>query len=114
MTMPDQPEESDELEALLRQPMEPVADDGFAARVVASLPARRRNLLRPAILLSASAVGFVLAGRWLPLDSLPSLDLNSLSPQLPQELGSWVMVITVMASLGWALVNAVSNEGDIG
>jgi hypothetical protein len=119
MTTPERPEESDSLiqidplEALLSQPMDSIADDGFTARVVAALPPRRHDLLRPAILLSASAVGFALADRWLPWGNLPSVDWYSLSPQLPQEIGPWLMVFTVMASLTWAVANALNNEGDL-
>ncbi|MEY4918699.1 MAG: hypothetical protein RL616_2612, partial [Verrucomicrobiota bacterium] len=55
------PEENDPLDALLREQNSYVEDGGFTARVVKSLPRRRRAWLRPAILLGTTAIGLVLA-----------------------------------------------------
>jgi len=56
----------DPIDALLREQNTYVDDSGFTARVVKSLPRRRRAWLRPALLLGAVAIGSVLAILWLP------------------------------------------------
>ena len=47
------PEENDPVDALLREQNSYVEDGGFTARVIQSLPRRRRAWLRPVILLGA-------------------------------------------------------------
>jgi hypothetical protein len=60
------PETNDPLDALLRDDNAHLADGGFTARVMTSLPSRRRNWLRPAILLGISMAGFALVLLWAP------------------------------------------------
>ena len=58
------PFDGDDLEALLRKEARPaLADDGFTARVMAALPARRdsRSQLRLTILGAAASAGLALA-----------------------------------------------------
>ena len=84
-----------------------VNDDGFTARVVAALPPRRRTWLRPVLLLGSVAVGTVLAIQWLPWSNLPPLDLSALLSLNSQVLSPWVVVLSVTASLVWAVMAAV-------
>jgi hypothetical protein len=60
------PETNDPLDALLRENDAYIEDAGFTARVITTLPRRRRSGLRPAILFSATVVGFALILWWLP------------------------------------------------
>ncbi len=113
MNTPVNPEQNDPLETLLRGQTMRVEDDGFTARVMASLPHRRHEWLRQAVLLTVSVIGFVLAGRWMPWDALKTPDLYTMIFQDPQQLTSWLVVFTVIASLIWAVVNAVSDEGGL-
>lgn len=54
---PEQPEENDSLETLLREQIEHIEDAGFTALVVQSLPDRRGGLARRIVLLTVSAIG---------------------------------------------------------
>src|SRR5260370_24466504 len=61
------PETNDPLDTLLRENDAYVEDHGFTARVLTALPPRRRrSWLRPAILLGATMIGFLLLAWWLP------------------------------------------------
>jgi len=105
-----QPDEKDSIDALLREQSPYVDDDGFTQRVIAALPRRRRAWLRPTLLLGAAAIGWILAVLWLPWRSLPPLDLSALLSLNLQVLMPWVLVLTVGASLVWAIVAAVQWE----
>jgi hypothetical protein len=104
------PEANDPLDALLREQNAYVEDGGFTARVIQSLPRRRRAWLRPALLLGATAIGSVLAVLWVPWTSLPALDLSALLAPYPQVLLPWVLVITVFGALSWSVVAALQWE----
>lgn len=105
-----QPEEQDPVDTQLREQEAYINDDGFTARVVASLPPRRRRWLRPAVLLGSVAVGVVLAIRWLPWENLPPFDLSAMVSLNSPVLIPWVVVLSVVASLVWATVAAVESE----
>jgi hypothetical protein len=100
----------DQMDALLREQNTYVDDNGFTARVVKSLPRRRRAWLRPVILLGATAIGSVLALRWLPWGNLPVLDSSALLSPDSQALMPWVLVLSVMASLVWGTISALERE----
>ena len=101
----------DPVDALLREQNTYVDDGGFTARVVKSLPRRRRAWLRPALLLGAVAIGSVLAILWLPWGDLPTLDASVLHSLNSQVLMPWVLVILVTASLTWGAISAL-ERGD--
>jgi hypothetical protein len=104
------PEERDPIDTQLREQDAYINDDGFTVRVVAALPPRRRPWLRPVLLLGSAAVGTVLAIQWLPWSNLPPLDLSALLSLNSQVLSPWVVVLTVVASLAWAVMAAVQWE----
>jgi hypothetical protein len=104
------PEDSDPIDALMREQNAHVDDNGFTGRVVAALPRRRRAWLRPLILLGSAAIGAVMASRWLPWESLVLPDLSSLLSLNSQVLLPWVLVISVAASLTWAVAAALQWE----
>ena len=104
------PEEKDPIDTQLREQDTYINDDGFTARVVAALPPRRRTWLRPVLLLGSATVGTVLAIQWLPWNNLPPLDLSALLSLNSQVLSPWIVVLSVMASLAWAVVGAVRRE----
>ncbi len=104
------PEQNDPLDALLREQNSYIDDGGFTARVIQSLPRRRRAWLRPAFLLGATVIGSVLAVLWVPWGSLPALDLSAFLSPNPQVLLPWVLVVTVIGSLLWSAVAAVQWE----
>jgi hypothetical protein len=102
------PEERDQIDMQLRKQSTYIDDNGFTARVVAALPRRRPYAwLRPAILLGTAAVGAVLAIQWLPWSNLPPVDMSALLSLNPQVLSPWIVVLSVAASLIWAVVSAV-------
>ena len=105
-----QPDEKDPMGVLLREQNPYVNDDGFTRRVVAALPRRRCAWLRPTLLLGAAAIGWVLAILWLPWKNLPPLDLSALLSLNSQVLMPWVLVLSVAASLVWAVMAAVEWE----
>jgi hypothetical protein len=101
------PEPKDPLDTLLCEQNPYIEDNGFSARVIAALPRRRRAWLRPVLLLVATAVGTVLAERWLPFENLPPLDLAALSSANSQALLPWILVVSVVGSLVWSAVTAL-------
>ena len=105
-----QPEDKDPLDVLLREQQTYVEDDGFTTRVLAALPPRRRTWLRPILLLGATAIGSALSIRWLPWENLSSLDVSALLSLDSQVLLPWLLVISVAASLAWAVIAAVQWE----
>jgi hypothetical protein len=104
------PEENDPLDALLREQNSYVDDGGFTARVIQSLPRRRRAWLRPVFLLAATVIGSALAVLWLPWKNLPVLDLSTLHSLNSQVLLPWVLVIVVVGSLIWSAIAALQWE----
>ena len=104
------PEQNDPLDALLREQNSHVDDGGFTACVIQSLPPRRREWLRPALLLGATVIGWVLAVFWMPWGSLSALDLSAFLSPNPQVLLPWVLAVTVIGSLLWSAVAAFQWE----
>jgi len=107
------PEENDPVDALLREQNAYLDDAGFTARVVKSLPRRRRAWLRPVILLGAIVIASVLAIRWLPWGNLPALDLSSLKSLFiagSPTLLSLVTVLAVGSSLVWSVIAVLQRE----
>ena len=100
----------DPIDALLREQNAYVDDNGFTARVIKELPHRRRAWLRPTIMLSAVALGSVLAVRWLPLKNLPPFDLSKMFSQDANALLPWVTVLAVATSLVWGTISALQRE----
>ena len=110
MKIMNPPETNDPLDALLREQDKYIEDNGFTARVVAALPRRRRVWLRPVLLLGAVAIGSVLAVLWLPWGNLRAFDLSALPSLDFQSLASWMLVLSVMASLVWGTISALEWE----
>ena len=106
------PQPNDPLDALLREADEYIADDGFTARVIASLPRRRRRAWRRTGILALAT----LAGGALVVWQLPS-------PSLVSELLAWgwraaaphlisllLPALLALAALGWSIYALVSEE----
>jgi hypothetical protein len=106
----NRPEDKDPLDVLLREQNPHIDDDGFTARVLTALPPRRRAWLRPTVLLGATAIGSVLASRWLPWENLSPFDLSAPLSLNSQVLLPWLLVLSVAASLAWAVTAAVQGE----
>ena len=106
----NRPEDKDPLDALLVEQNAHIDDDGFTGRVLAALPQRRRTRLHPMILLGVTAIGSALAMRWLPWESLSPPDVSALLSLNSQVLLPWLLVLSVTASLAWAVVAAVQQE----
>lgn len=103
------PDTNDPLDALLREQNNYIEDNGFTARVVGALPARKcRAWVRPTLLLGATAIGYVLAIFWLPwrniFDSATLLSFNS------QALLTIVLLLSIVGSLLWGVIAAVGLE----
>ncbi len=102
---------SDPLDTLLREQNPYVEDNGFTARVISALPRRRsRFWLRQFFLLGATTMGWVLAMLWLPWKNLPPLNLSVLLSPDSHVLLPWVLVLSVMGSLIWAVIATVQWE----
>jgi hypothetical protein len=88
------PESNGPLDALLRENDAYVEDQGFTARVMTALPPRRRrSRLRPALLLGATVIGFLLLAWWLP----GLRDVFAASPS--EELSPNVQLFLVLGAL---------------
>jgi len=103
------PDTNDPLDALLREQNNYIEDNGFTARVVGALSARKsRAWLRPTLLLGATAIGYVLAILWLPwktiFDSSTLLSFNS------QALLTIFLLLSIVGSLLWGVIAAIGLE----
>jgi hypothetical protein len=107
------PETNDPLDTLLHENEPYIDDNGFSARVVASLPPRRRSWLRPVVLFSATLLGLALLVWWLPSlkDELGAgvsgeivINLNA------QSLMTLGVLLVSVAAIGWGLFAAVRSE----
>lgn len=99
---------NDPLEALLREQNHYIEDNGFSARVMAALPQRRRRgSLRSALLLGATAIGYVLAILWVPWNVLNPAALLSLSGQ---ALLAYGLLVAIFGSLLWGVIAALGWE----
>lgn len=102
------PDTHDPFDALLREQNAYLEDHGFTARVLAALPPRRRRgWLRPSVLLGATAVGYVLAIRWMPWHLLNSSALLSFSPPALLAFG---LLLAIGGSLLWGVIAALGWE----
>ena len=106
-------ETKDPLDELLRENDAYVEDGGFTARVVASLPPRRRSWLRPAILFSATLLGLALLVWWFPsLKNDLAVETNGgmVMNFSVQSLLTVGVVLATAAALGWGLFVVVRSE----
>ena len=109
--LPNDPEANDPLDALLREADGYLPDNGFTARVLTSLPARRKHSWRRLVVLSTA----MLIGAVLVLWQLPAA--YAIFSSLPrhwsafqwQTLFAIVPLLAALASFGW-VVFAVANE----
>jgi len=107
----NQLDENDPLDVLLREQNPHVDDDGFTARVISTLPRRQTRSWWPRFfLLGVTTIGWMLAMWWLPWENLPPLSLSALLSPNSAVLLPWVLVLSVMGSLIWAVVAAVQWE----
>jgi hypothetical protein len=102
------PDTNDPLDALLREQNTYIDDNGFTARVIAGLPPRRRHAwLRPAVLLGATAIGYVLALWWMPWGLLNPSVLLSFNGQ---ALLAYGLLLAIGGSLVWGVIAALGWE----
>jgi uncharacterized membrane protein YcjF (UPF0283 family) len=105
------PERSDPLDALLREADGYLPDNGFTARVITALPARRKHSWRRFVVLSTA----MLTGAVLVLWQLPAAiaTFDAMPKQWTtfqwQTLIALVPLLAALVSLGW-VVFAVANE----
>ncbi|MEJ0088249.1 MAG: hypothetical protein WDM80_00605 [Limisphaerales bacterium] len=108
---PNQPENNDPLDALLREPDPYIPDNGFTTRVLTSLPVRQKHSWRRFVVLSAAMlIGAVLVVWQLPaaiamFSTLP----RQWSAFQWQTLIAFVPLLAALVSLGWVAF-AVTNE----
>ena len=102
------PDTNDPLDALLREQNTYIDDNGFTARVIASLPPRRRRAwLRPTVLFGATAIGYFLALWWMPWGLLNPSVLLSFNAQ---ALLAYGLLLAIGGSLVWGVVAALGWE----
>jgi hypothetical protein len=111
--MPSTPENNDPLDALLRENDAHVDDAGFTARVMESLPPRRRSWLRPVILCGATFIGLILLVWFAPIvkdafqfDANGAIALNFNS----ESLVMLAVFATGAASLAWGVFSVLKWE----
>ena len=110
--MPNLPEPNDPLDAFLREADGYIPDNGFTARVVKNLPARRGRQWRRFIVLSVS----LLLGAALAVWQYPAIAAIctgawqwSSQPDWPTVLG-FVVVLAALAPLLWAAFTLANDE----
>ena len=109
--LPNVPEGSDPLDALLREADGYIPDNGFTARVITALPARRQHSWRRFVVLSAA----MLIGAVLVLWQLPAA--YAICSTMPKQWAAFqwqtlialVPLLAALVSFGW-VVFAVANE----
>ncbi len=109
---PRQPESADPLDVLLREQAEYVADEGFTARVMNSLPPRRRRRSWRAYILTFAFLLCGAIGLWA-MPPLPLLvDLAHWGIQNPQLslLLVFVPVLAALGAMGWLLYTLTTEE----
>lgn len=103
----------DPLDALLQGDENYIADGGFTARVMTSLPRRRHSWLRPVVLVSVALLGFV-ALAWLlpPWNEIfvPAANGGFIMEFSPESLMTLAALAIVGASLAWSLFAALKWE----
>lgn len=106
------PESGDPLDTLLREADAYLPDNGFTARVLAALPARRKHSWRRfAVLSTATLIGAILASWQLPATFV-------IFSTLPQQWSGfqWQALVTLLpmlaalASLGWVILTLANEE----
>jgi len=100
--------DNDPIDALLREEPGYIEDDGFTARVVAALPARRSLAwLRPMLILGATVLGLALTVWWVAGEGLAVP-----GPAAPgfSSLAVSVVGISLIASIVWGAVAALRWE----
>lgn len=104
-------EDNDPLDALLGEENSHIADDGFTARVMTSLP-RARSVFRwqQWFLIGAAIIGQGFAAWWLPWKDLTPLYLSALVSHNFQALLPWAVVFCVTGSILWAMITAIQLE----
>ncbi len=107
------PVPADPLDALLRDADGYVADDGFTARVLASLPARRRkSWLRLAILGATTMLAMAMAVWTLPpVGDILAAAVQGISQLKLNYLLGLVPVVAVLGAILWGLLEMV-REGE--
>ena len=110
--LPGMSEGSDPLDALLREADEYLPDNGFTARVLQDLPARRgRAWLRFAVLSAALLIGMALTAWQLPvMFTVISGTLKQPSLLTWQTVLGFVPLMAGLASLLWGLIAVASGE----
>ena len=102
------PDPNDRLEALLREQNPYIEDSGFTARVMAALPQRpRHNWWRPALLIGATVVGYMLAIQWIPWNLLNSSAWLSVTSHALLDCG---LLLVIVGSLLWGVIAALGWE----
>ena len=105
-------EQNDPLDELLREADAYLPDNGFTARVLTALPARRKHSWRRFAVLAAALLGAGILAAW----QLPAV-LAVVGP-LPWRWSAiqWQNVITLvpflaaLASLGWVIFTVANEE----
>ncbi|MDQ6630329.1 MAG: DUF5056 domain-containing protein [Verrucomicrobiota bacterium] len=106
----NQPDANDSLDALLFENASHMEDNGFTARVISTLPKRgRKDWLRPAILISATTLGFALL-LFLPLEPILNSALTAFTSFTEQSLLMLLAISLVLASLFWSVFAMIEWE----
>jgi hypothetical protein len=111
--MPHPPEMNDPLDELLRDAGEYLPDNGFTARVLTALPAKRSHAWRRFVVLTLA----VLAGGALAAWQLPDI-IGVLHQSIPKHwsavqwpwLATFAGLLAALASLVWAMFAIVNEE----
>ncbi len=106
------PDMNDPLDDRLRGTDEYISDNGFTARVVASLPAGRRHSWRRFTMLCVAALACAILVSWqLPaaIATLTAMAKEWSAFKWPMLL-AFVPLLTLLATLGWMVFALVNDE----
>jgi len=110
--MTNLPDNQDPLDALLREADGYIPDNGFTARVITALPARRQHAWRRFTVLSTAMLACAVLTAWqLPaaITLLESMLKNWSAFQWPM-LAALVPLLAALASLGWVAFTVANEE----
>jgi uncharacterized membrane protein YcjF (UPF0283 family) len=111
--MPHPPETNDPLDELLRGADEYLPDNGFTARVLTALPAKRRHAWRRLVVLTLAMLASAAVAAW----QLPAI-IGILHVAMPKHwsaiqwpwLATFAALLAALASLIWAMFAIVNEE----
>ena len=103
-------EPNDSLDALLRDQATYIDDNGFTRRVLIALPRRRRSALRPALVLSATAIACALTVWGFPTGEMLAIAHLDFSAITDSSVSAVAAALVAIGSIVWRAVAALDSK----